>query len=129
MTARGVTKAVGLKELAKHLKILMEETMAVGDADNDRAVLEATGFSVAMGNAERQIKEICDAVTEDNDHNGVGEAIKRYGMAGARGACMRRGGSSRTIKTGKKRDDAFHHPSKDVHPVWASSERPGWFCQ
>lgn len=93
MTARGVTKAAGLKELAKYLKISMEETMAVGDAENDRAVLEAAGFSVAMGNAERQIKEICDAVTGDNDHNGVGEAIKRYGMAGARGACMRRGGS------------------------------------
>lgn len=34
---------------------------------------------MAMGNAKRKIKEICDAVTKDNDHNGVGEAIKRYG--------------------------------------------------
>lgn len=80
MTAQGVTKAAGLKELAKYLGISMEETLAVGDADNDRAVLEAAGFSVAMGNAERKIKEICDAVTRDNDHNGVGEAIKRYVM-------------------------------------------------
>lgn len=78
MTAVGVTKAAGLKELAKYLGISMEETLVVGDADNDRAVLEAAGFSVAMGNAERAIKEICDAVTADNDHNGVGEAIRRY---------------------------------------------------
>lgn len=84
MTACGVTKAAGLKELAKYLGISMEETLAVGDADNDRAVLEAAGISVAMGNAEEKIKEICDAVTGDNDHNGVGEAIKRYAMAECR---------------------------------------------
>lgn len=78
MTARGVTKAAGLKELAKYLGISMEETLAIGDADNDRAVLEAAGISVAMGNAGREIKEICDAVTGDNDHNGVGEAIRKY---------------------------------------------------
>lgn len=78
MTARGVTKAAGLKELAKYLGISMKETLAIGDADNDRTVLEAAGISVAMGNADRKIKEICDAVTGDNDHNGVGEAIRKF---------------------------------------------------
>lgn len=80
MTAQGVTKAWGLRALAEHLGISMEETLAVGDADNDRPVLEAAGFSVAMGNAAKEIREICDAVTGDNDHNGVGEAIRRFGM-------------------------------------------------
>ena len=80
MTAHGVTKAAGLHELAKYLGISMEETLAIGDADNDRAVLEAAGFAVAMGNAKREIKEICAAVTGDNDHNGVGEAIQRYAL-------------------------------------------------
>ncbi len=80
MTAQGVTKALGLWALVKHLGISMEETLAVGDANNDRAILEAAGFSVAMGNADREIQELCDAVTGDNDHNGAGEAIRRYGM-------------------------------------------------
>ncbi len=83
MTAQGVTKAEGLRALVSHLGISIEETLAVGDANNDRAVLEAAGFSVAMGNAQREIKELCDAVTEDNDHNGVGQAILKYGMAAA----------------------------------------------
>ena len=35
------------------------------------------GLSVAMGNAQADIKAQCDLITEDNDHNGVGEAIRR----------------------------------------------------
>lgn len=46
-----------------------------------QGVTKAAGLSVAMGNAERKIKEICDAITRDNNHNGVGEAIKRYVMS------------------------------------------------
>ena len=68
MNAAGVTKASGLQALASHLGIAMTETVAIGDADNDRA----------MGNAAKDIRELCDAVTADNDHNGVGEAIRRY---------------------------------------------------
>lgn len=56
----------------------------------------------------------------------IEKSLKEQGFSASRAG---RGGSSRMIKTSKKRDDAFHHPSKDVHPVWASSERPGWFCQ
>lgn len=82
MNAEGVTKASGLKALAAHLGITMAETMGIGDADNDRAVLEAVGLSVAMGNAEEDIKKLCDVVTADNDHNGVGKAIRKYCLAG-----------------------------------------------
>ena len=78
MNAAGVTKASGLHALASHLGIAMTETVGIGDADNDRAMLEAAGLSVAMGNAAEDIKALCDVVTADNDHNGVGEAIRRY---------------------------------------------------
>lgn len=78
MTAKGVTKASGLQALAGYLDIPMTETVGIGDADNDRAMLEAVGLSVAMGNAAEDIKALCSTVTADNDHNGVGEAIRRY---------------------------------------------------
>ena len=78
INAGGVTKADGLGILCRHLGIPMEETLGIGDADNDRAVLEAVGFAVAMGNAEPKIRAVCDAVTADNDHNGVGIAVRRY---------------------------------------------------
>ena len=77
MTAPGVSKALGLEKLAAHLGIPMEETAGIGDADNDRAVLQAAGFAVAMGNAEKEIRELCDMITDDNDHNGAGRAVRK----------------------------------------------------
>lgn len=78
MNAAGVTKASGLQALAQRLGISMAETVGIGDADNDRAMLEAVGLSVAMANGAKDIKAMCDAVTDDNDHNGVGKAIREY---------------------------------------------------
>lgn len=78
MNAEGVTKASGLRALTEYLGISMAETLGIGDADNDRAMLEAVGLSVAMGNGAADIKALCGAVTDDNDHNGVGKAIRKY---------------------------------------------------
>ena len=78
ITANGVTKADGLSHLANYLKIPMEQIIGVGDADNDKSVLNAIGLSVAMGNANEDIKAICDVITDDNDHNGTGKVIRKY---------------------------------------------------
>ena len=77
MNASGVTKASGLKILADHLGIGMTEVIGMGDAENDTQMLRSVGCSVAMGNADERIRAICDLVTDDNDHNGVGKAIRR----------------------------------------------------
>lgn len=74
----GITKASGLKELCKLRNIPLAATVAVGDAPNDLEILQAAGLSAAMGNADDSIKEICDVIVSDNDHNGVLEVIKRY---------------------------------------------------
>ena len=52
--------------------------MVVGDSDNDKDMFAAAGFAVAMDNAIGSIKELADAVTADNNHNGIGEAIRNY---------------------------------------------------
>ena len=74
----GITKASGLKELCSLLNIPLAATVAVGDAPNDFEILQAAGLAVAMGNATDAIKEICDVVVSDNDHNGVLDVINRY---------------------------------------------------
>ena len=76
MNAQNVSKATGLVQLADFLGITIDQTAGIGDADNDRAVLGKVGFPIAMGNANADIKAICKFVTEDNDHNGVGAAIR-----------------------------------------------------
>ena len=78
MNAKGVDKGTGLKQLCKHLGISIDESIVVGDADNDREALEVAGLSVAMGNAKESIKEISDVIVSDNDHDGCVEAIEKY---------------------------------------------------
>lgn len=73
-----VTKASGLIKLCDYLNIKTDETIAVGDAYNDYDVLKTAGLAIAMQNANKDIKEICDVVVSDNDHDGCKEAIENY---------------------------------------------------
>ena len=73
---KGVSKASGLSFLCEKLGIRMEETVMVGDADNDIPALKAAGLSVAMGNANERVKSICDLEVADNNHQGCAQAIR-----------------------------------------------------
>mgnify|MGYP002868866012 CR=1 FL=1 len=72
-----ITKASGLVELCEFLKIDLAETVAIGDAYNDREILQTAGLGVAMGNACDEIKQLADFVTLDNDNDGVAAAIEQ----------------------------------------------------
>ena len=50
--------------------------LAAGDSPNDIAMLQKAGIAVAMGNGEEEVKSVADYITSDNDHDGVGEAVK-----------------------------------------------------
>ena len=81
MNAKGVDKGTGLKQLCKHLGISIDETIVVGDADNDKEALGVAGLAIAMGNAKESVKEIADVIVSDNDHDGCAEAIEKYLMS------------------------------------------------
>ncbi|MCR5758695.1 MAG: Cof-type HAD-IIB family hydrolase [Selenomonas sp.] len=74
----GVSKAAALVRLADMLHIDIRETMAIGDASNDLPMLEAAGFSVAMGNATAEVKAVTDAVTGHCDEDGWAQAVHKY---------------------------------------------------
>ncbi len=74
----GVTKSTGLHALTAHLGVTMEQTMAVGDSENDFSMINAAGLGVAMGNASDDIKAIADYITASNEEDGVGKAIQRF---------------------------------------------------
>ena len=74
----GVSKGPGLMALANALGLDRREVMAVGDSGNDRTMIELAGLGVAMGNATDEVKQAADAVTADNEHDGVAQAIERY---------------------------------------------------
>lgn len=74
----GISKASGLQKVCEFLGITMQEVIGVGDSVNDLAMIREAGLGVAMGNAQEELKAAADAVTEDNDSDGVAWVIRRY---------------------------------------------------
>lgn len=77
-TASGVDKGVGLQQMAKLLNIPVENTMAIGDTENDIAIIKAAGIGVAMGNATDDVKAIASYITSSNTEDGVANAIRHF---------------------------------------------------
>lgn len=73
-----VDKGRGLQRLADLFGVSIEETMAVGDSQNDIDMLKAAGLSVTMENAHDEIKQIAGYVTASNDEDGVAQAIEKF---------------------------------------------------
>lgn len=70
-------KGSGLIKLGEILGILPEEIMAIGDADNDKEMIQWSGIGVAMENAIPEVKAIADYVTSDNNAEGAAKAIEK----------------------------------------------------
>lgn len=77
-TAKGLSKASGLKMLCQKLNIPLERTIAVGDADNDLEIMKASGLAVAMENANQNVKNIANVIVKSNDDGGCAQAIADY---------------------------------------------------
>lgn len=71
----GVNKATGLTALLAAAKLSPDEVVAVGDAENDHAFLEACAIGVAVANALPMLKERADFVTDGARGDGVAELI------------------------------------------------------
>lgn len=77
-TRADANKGVGLRKLAKILGVDPDATMAIGDTENDLAIIEAAGIGVAMGNATDAVKARADYVTTTNTKDGVAAAIEHF---------------------------------------------------
>ena len=75
-TRADANKGVGLRKLAEILGVNPDATMAIGDTENDLAIIEAAGIGVAMGNATDAVKARADYVTTTNTKDGVAAAIE-----------------------------------------------------
>ncbi|MBE3559453.1 MAG: HAD family phosphatase [Ktedonobacteraceae bacterium] len=77
---KACSKAAGVKTLAAHFGIPLEQVMALGDNNNDIEMLQAVGLGVAMGQAEKHIKAAAHAVTASNAEDGAALAIEYYAL-------------------------------------------------
>jgi phosphoglycolate phosphatase (TIGR01487 family) len=75
MLPAGVTKASGLAAALQEFGISPAEVVAIGDAENDHALLTMSGCGVAVANALDSLKADADMVTSASNGEGVREVI------------------------------------------------------
>jgi HAD superfamily hydrolase (TIGR01484 family) len=78
----GVDKATGLDAALAELGISPEDTVGVGDAENDQAFLARCGIAVAVANALAPVSAQADLVTAGAAGAGVAELCARILAAG-----------------------------------------------
>lgn len=77
INAKGVSKGIAVEKLANKLKIDIDEVVCIGDGGNDIEMLKRSGLSIAMKNGMVNVKEIADYITDSNNDDGVGKALKK----------------------------------------------------
>jgi hydroxymethylpyrimidine pyrophosphatase-like HAD family hydrolase len=80
MGPRGVNKGTALEKVAAYHGFALADTIAAGDSDNDRAMIQSAGLGIAMGNAVDSLKAIADGVTDRIENDGLAKAFKKYGL-------------------------------------------------
>jgi Cof subfamily protein (haloacid dehalogenase superfamily) len=81
VTLAGFDKGKGVREIIDLLKLPANiPTYAFGDGLNDTAMFKAVQYPIAMGNAREELKAIASFITSDNDHQGIENGLRHYGL-------------------------------------------------
>ena len=72
------SKGNAITHLAEKMGLSLDQTMAIGDAENDRAMLEAVGNPVVMENGTPELKQIAKYITKSNEESGVAYALRKW---------------------------------------------------
>lgn len=70
------SKGNALKFMAEHFAIPLESTVAIGDNLNDLSMFEIAGVSIAMGNAEADVKKQATYITKHHNEDGVAYGLR-----------------------------------------------------
>jgi hypothetical protein len=73
-----VSKGSGLQFVADRLGFTPAETVACGDGENDRELLDWADFGVAVANAHEEILARADLVVPDVEHEGVAQLLDAF---------------------------------------------------
>jgi len=75
---KGISKASTVNIMCDSLNIDTDNVMSFGDYNNDIELIAASGYGIAMDNAVPAVKAVAFTVTDNNNNNGIGKAIKKY---------------------------------------------------
>ena len=76
VTHADANKGSALRAIAAAASLPLDDMAAIGDMNNDLAMLEIAGFAIAMGNAPDAVKAAVDAVTASNRDDGFAQAVR-----------------------------------------------------
>ena len=82
ITALKANKGDALITLAGLLGVPLARTAAIGDGGNDPAMFKCAGLSIAMGQAEPQIRKQAMQVTGSHLEDGLAQAVERFILPG-----------------------------------------------
>lgn len=71
----GCNKADCMMKVCELLGIRSENTIAIGDSENDLGMITKAGIGVAMSNSMKSVLEKADYISSSNNEGGVGKAI------------------------------------------------------
>ncbi len=77
---RRFDKGTGIRLVAEHYGIPLDDTIGFGDSMNDLEMIETVGFSVCMANGSEQLKQRCDLVVPSVSENGLAEGFRKLGL-------------------------------------------------
>lgn len=80
LNTKGFSKQTGIDKFLEHYRFRLDETMAFGDGGNDISMLRHVAIGVAMGNATADVKAQADYITDSVDDDGVGKALRHFGV-------------------------------------------------
>lgn len=75
----GVRKGDALRAFCERMGIPVQNSVAIGDEQNDISMLEAAGVGCAVANAIPEVKAVADYITErDNNHSVLEEIEEKF---------------------------------------------------
>jgi len=86
ITHKLANKGDAVVALSKLMGVPTEEIAVIGDGNNDVAMFERCGLSIAMGNADPDVQKAAQFVTAANTDDGFAKAVRNYvlGESGVR---------------------------------------------
>ena len=78
ITSSGVDKAAAVINLAGMTGLDPSHTVAAGDSFNDLTLLKLCGYSIAMGDAPQELKDVADYVAPVVEEDGLAVAMEEF---------------------------------------------------
>lgn len=83
ITNAKANKGAVVDELSKRLNIPRDRIATIGDMPNDVTMFKRSGMSIAMGNADDEVKASARFTTDSNEDEGFAKAIRKFVLDGA----------------------------------------------